>query len=171
MVLLYGATVAHVTTLDVAVAAFKAAVSTTGVLVAVASTSGPQLLGPLVSRLPPWASVAALVTYRAVFGLADRVASSQRATRVRGGLPPWTLLDGSGYRRVRTFGAIAGAVLIGAIDLGGRHGDAVRLRGLPQMARRNDDVDPAAVWVATRVLVSIAVVEVAVAAVGRLAVL
>ena len=167
MVLLYGATVNHVTALDVLVGVLKGALAATGLMVAVATTPGPQLLAPLVRYLPTWASIAVLVTYRAVFRLAERVMYSRRAVRLRGGLPPWSLNSTRLWRRIEVFGAIAGVTLLGAIDLGGRYGDALRLRGVPPRVR-TERLDTSSVRLATRVVMGVAVLELVIGVAGRL---
>lgn len=172
MVLMYGLTVGHLTALDVAVAALRAAVSVTGVLVSVAAVPGPRLLATPVRFLPSWAAIAVLVTYRSTIVLAARVLRVRRAVRLRGGLPAW-VPGGSGtsesarrriWTRVETVGSIGGSVLLGAIDLGARHGDALRLRGVPSrhLPARSVVKTPA-----TRVLFALALVETAVAVAGR----
>ena len=176
MVLLYGMSVGHFAAVDMAVAAMRGAVSATGVLVAVAAVPGPTLLATPVRLLPPWAGIALLVTHRSTVLLAARVAGVRRAVRLRGGLPAWVSIGsdrprGNGlWRRAEALGAIGGSILLGAIDLGARHGDALRLRGLPPRRAHGAD-GPAttpthATW-ATRVLLVVALLEIAVAAAGR----
>ena len=172
MVLLYGMTVGHFAAMDMAVAAMRGAVSATGVLVAVAAVPGPRLLATPVKFLPSWAGIALLVTHRSTVLLAARVAAVRRAIRLRGGLPA-CVRSGSGgsdrggnglWRRAEAVGAISGSILLGAIDLGARHGDALRLRGLPP---RPTHAGTESAMFATRVLVAVALLEVVVAAAGR----
>ena len=172
MVLLYGLTVGHFAAMDMAVAAMRGAVSATGVLVAVAAVPGPRLLATPVRFLPAWAGIALLVTHRSTVVLAARVAGVRRAIRLRGGLPAW-VRSGSGgsdrggnglWRRAEAVGAIGGSILLGAIDLGARHGDALRLRGLPP---RPTHAGTESATFATRVLVAVALLEVVVAPAGR----
>jgi hypothetical protein len=164
IVVMYGATVGHLSFVDFVVAAMRGAVTVTGVLVAVNAVPGPRLLATPVGLMPSWAGTAILVTHRASFLLASRVAAARRTIRLRGGLPPWLPLTTGVQRRAVALGAIGGVTLLGAIDLGARHGDALRLRGLPPRAHRGDFK---ASSFATHFLLAVALFEIAVAAAGR----
>ncbi|MDZ4168581.1 MAG: energy-coupling factor transporter transmembrane component T [Coriobacteriia bacterium] len=102
----------------------KAVTSALAAVLVVLTTPYPQVFAPIQRVMPGIVGDALLMTYRAIFILAEKFSNLLRAIRLRAGLR-----GKSAVRSIRVTAAAVGGLLLYSVDLAQRDYDIMRIRG------------------------------------------
>jgi len=103
---------------------FRVLAITGSVVLFLMTTSFPAIFGTLGRVLPSTLVAALFFTYRAIFIISDGIVNTRTALHLRGGTD-WR----HPVSTLRHFGMALGHFLVHAIDMSGRMGDGLRVRG------------------------------------------